>query len=118
MMAAGWEDSTDVTGMEGKLAINTQAMSNLVNIYKPSGIRREIPPNYVGRFREAFITEANEFTACCFDNTELPMRLEIALNTVSIGCALQESLLTGKRTEFGKNGRRIMPADGPFKAKL
>jgi myo-inositol 2-dehydrogenase / D-chiro-inositol 1-dehydrogenase len=118
MMAAGQEDSTEVTGTEGKLAINTQAMSNLVNIFEPSGIRREIPPNYYGRFREAFIAEANEFTACCLDNTEPPMRLEGAVNAVRIGCALQESLITGKKIEFDEIGRRIMPLDEPVKAKL
>jgi len=118
MMAAGQEDSTEVTGTEGKLAINTQAMSNLVNIYEPSGIRREIPANYYGRFREAFITEANEFTACCLDNTEPPMRLEGAVNAVKIGCALQESLLTGKKIEFDEIGRRITPTDAPLMAKL
>ena len=118
MMAAGQEDSTEITGTEGKLAINTQPISNLVNIYEPSGIRREIPPNYYGRFREAFITEANEFTACCLDNTEPPMRLEGAVNAVKVGCALQETLITGKKIEFDEIGRRITPTDEPLKAKL
>jgi myo-inositol 2-dehydrogenase/D-chiro-inositol 1-dehydrogenase len=51
MMAAGQEDSTEITGTEGKLAINTQPISNLVSIYEPSAIRREIPTHYYGRFR-------------------------------------------------------------------
>ncbi|KIW63338.1 hypothetical protein PV04_10192 [Phialophora macrospora] len=107
MMAAGQEDSTEITGTEGKLAVNTQPMSNLVHIYEPSGIRREIPPHYYGRFREAFITEANEFTACCLDDTEPPFKLEGAVAAVKIGCALQESLITGKKIEFNENGQRI-----------
>lgn len=63
MMAAGQEDSTEVIGTEGKLTNNTQPQANLVNIYEPSGIRREIRPHYYGRFRGAFITEANGSTA-------------------------------------------------------
>ncbi|ETN45969.1 uncharacterized protein HMPREF1541_00151 [Cyphellophora europaea CBS 101466] len=119
MMAAGQEDSTEIIGTEGKLAVNTQPQSNLVNIYEASGIRREIPPHYYGRFRDAFITEANEFTACCLDNTEPPFRLEGAVSAVKIGCALQESLLSGNKINFDEVGRRIpKPQDGQLKAKL
>jgi myo-inositol 2-dehydrogenase / D-chiro-inositol 1-dehydrogenase len=123
MMAAGQEDTTEITGTEGKLAVNTQPASNLVNIYDSTGIRREIPPHYYGRFREAFITEANEFTACCLDNTEVPFRLEGAVNAVRIGCALQESLITGKKIEFNEIGQRIMPGmleadEAPLLARL
>ena len=121
MMSAGQEDSTEVTGTEGKLAINTQPQANLVHIYEPSGIRREIPVNYYGRFRDAFITEANEFTACCLDDTEAPIRLEGAVNALKVGCALQESLVTDRKIEFDEIGRRVTPAaarEEPLKTKL
>ncbi|RHZ66745.1 Gfo/Idh/MocA family protein [Aspergillus thermomutatus] len=107
MMAAGQEDSTEITGTTGKLAVNTQPALNLVNIFEPTGIRREIPPHYYGRFRDAFITEANEFTACCLDDTEPPMKLEGAVSAVRIGAALQESLITRKKIEFDEQGQRI-----------
>lgn len=130
MMAAGQEDcrpapldlplyihpactdptATEITGTAGKLAVNTQPATNLVNIYEPSGIRREIPPHYYGRFRDAFITEANEFTASCLDDTPSPMRLEGAVAAVQIGCALQESLITGKKIEFDERGERVTRA--------
>uniref|UniRef100_A0A0D6QVL3 Gfo/Idh/MocA-like oxidoreductase N-terminal domain-containing protein n=1 Tax=Araucaria cunninghamii TaxID=56994 RepID=A0A0D6QVL3_ARACU len=106
MMAAGQEDSTEITGNAGKLAINTQPMTNLVNIYEPTGIRREIPPHYYGRFKDAFIVEANEFTACCLDNKPLPMKLDGAVKAVAIGQALQESLITGQKIEFDETGAR------------
>ena len=67
--------------------------------------------HYYGRFREAFVTEANEFTACCLDNTEPLVRLEG--RDQCCWCALQESLTTGKRI-----GRRITPTDEPLKTKL
>ncbi|KAJ9384168.1 hypothetical protein DTO063F5_4901 [Paecilomyces variotii] len=111
MMAAGQEDSTEITGTAGKLAVNTQPAANLVNIYEPTGIRREIPPHYYGRFRDAFITEANEFTASCLDNTPPPMKLEGAVAAVRIGCALQESLITGRKIDFDEKGNRITLAN-------
>ncbi|KAK5520314.1 hypothetical protein LTR21_002005 [Exophiala xenobiotica] len=105
--------ATEITGTKGKLAINTQPQTNLVNIYEPSGIRREIPPHYYGRFRDAFINEANEFTACCLDDTPPPMKLEGAVNAVRIGCALQEALITGKKIEFDEQGRRMNAGQEP-----
>ena len=114
--------ATEITGTRGKLSVNTQPMSNLVNIYEPSGIRREIPPHYYGRFRDAFITEANEFTACCLDDTPAPMKLEGAVNAVRIGVALQEALITGRKIEFDEAGRRISQGqaadEGLEKARL
>ncbi|CAJ2512954.1 Uu.00g010730.m01.CDS01 [Anthostomella pinea] len=89
-MAAGQGDTTKIIGREGKIAVNTQSMLNRVNMYESTGIRREIPPDYYGRFKEAFITEANEFTACCLDDTTPP----------------KESLGTGRKIEFDESGNR------------
>ncbi|KAJ5176529.1 uncharacterized protein N7482_002406 [Penicillium canariense] len=110
MMAAGQEDCTEIFGTNGKIAINTQPLLNLVNLYESTGIRREIPADYYGRFREAFITEANEFTASCLDDTKPPLRLEAAVKAVTIGCALQESLITGQKIEFEEDGKRVEAA--------
>ncbi len=107
MMAAGQDDATEIIGTEGKLQVNAQPMSNLVNIYDAGGVRREIPPHYYGRFEQAFVTEANEFTAACLDNTPLPMKLAGAVQAVKIGCALQEAMTTGKKIFFDEVGRRI-----------
>lgn len=110
MMAAGQEDTTEIFGTKGKIAINTQPQLNHVNLHEATGIRREIPEDYYARFREAFITEANEFTEACLDNKPLPMNLDGAVKAVSIGAALQESLITGKKIEFDESGRRIEKA--------
>jgi len=110
MMAAGQDDATEIIGTEGKLTVNAQPMSNLVNIYEPTGVRREIPPHYYGRFEQAFVTEANEFTAACLDDLKLPMKLTGAVQAVKIGCALQESLNSGKKIYFDEVGRRVEKA--------
>ena len=107
MMAAGQEDTTEIIGTKGKLAVNTQPALNLVNIYDGDGIRREIPQHYYDRFEYAFVTESNEFTACCLDNKPLPLKLSAAVQAVRIGCALQESLITGEKIFFNEAGNRI-----------
>ena len=110
MMAAGQEDVTEIVGTKGKLSVNLQPQMNLVNIYEPTGIRREIPAHYYDRFEEAFVLEANEFTACCLDDVKLPMKLTGAVQAVKIGCALQESLRTGRKIWYDETGQRIEKA--------
>lgn len=79
MMAAGQHDVTEIVGTKGKLAVNANPHSNLVEIHEPTGVRRELPPNYYSRFEYAFVAEANEFTTICLDNTELPFKLSGAV---------------------------------------
>jgi predicted dehydrogenase len=107
MMAHGQEDTTEVIGTEGKLSVNCNPQRNLVNFYHSEGITREAPSNFIGRFGPAFVTEANEFTAACLDNTPLPMKLSNAVKAVEIGAYLQEALVTGKQIHFDEIGRRV-----------
>ncbi|KAI9665704.1 MAG: hypothetical protein M1821_003638 [Bathelium mastoideum] len=110
MMAAGQHDMTEIIGTEGKVTVNANPLTNLVEMSEPSGVRREIPPHYYGRFEQAFVTESNEFAAACLDDTKLPFKLTGAVQAVKIGCALQESLNTGKKIFFDETGRRIEKA--------
>ncbi|KAF5617016.1 myo-inositol 2-dehydrogenase [Fusarium sp. NRRL 52700] len=107
MMAAGQHDMTEVIGTQGKLAINANPVGNLVEMYEATGVRRQIPGDYYGRFEHAFVTEANEFTSSVLDNNKLPFKLTGAVQAVKIGCALQESLNSGKKINFDETGRRI-----------
>lgn len=107
MMAAGQEDSTEIIGTKGKLTVNTQPAINLVNIFESNGVRRELPQHYFDRFKDAFLTEAREFTDCCLDDTPVPLQLDGAVEAVRIGYALQESLISGKKIFFDEQGKRI-----------
>lgn len=107
MMAAGQHDMTEIIGTEGKVVVNGAPQTNLVEVHEASGVRREIPPNYYGRFEQAFVNEANEFTECCLDDKPLPMKLSAAVQAVKIGCALQESFRSGLKIEFDEIGSRV-----------
>lgn len=106
MMAAGQEDTTEIIGTKGKLAVNTQPAMNHVNLYDDTGVRREIPQTYWDRFEYAFVTEANEFTGAVLDNKPLPLELTAAVQAVRIGAALQESLISGQKIFFDEQGNR------------
>jgi myo-inositol 2-dehydrogenase/D-chiro-inositol 1-dehydrogenase len=108
MMAAGQHDETEIIGTEGKISVNGSPATNLVEVHEVGGIRREIPQDYYGRFEEAFVREGVEFTDCCLDNTPLPFGLGSAVQALEIGVALQESLRTGRKIEFGEDGERVV----------
>lgn len=110
MMAAGQHDMTEIIGTNGKLVVNGAPQTNLVEMHEPAGVRRVIPLDYYGRFKDAFIAEANEFTECCLDNTPLPYKLSEAVSALRIGCALQESLRTGCKIHFDDVGNRVETA--------
>ncbi|PYH43515.1 putative NAD binding Rossmann fold oxidoreductase [Aspergillus saccharolyticus JOP 1030-1] len=110
MMPHGQEDTTEVIGTEGKLSVNINPQRDFVNYYHPGGITREVPPNFVGRFGEAFVREANEFTAACLEGTALPVRLGNAVKAVEIGAYLQEALVSGRQIRFDEIGRRVEAA--------
>lgn len=107
MMAAGQEDTTEIIGTKGKLTVNAQPQMNLVNIFDDSGVRREFPQTYYDRFEYAFVTEANEFTACVLEDRKLPLDLNAAVQAVRIGAALQESMVGGKKIFFDEAGNRV-----------
>lgn len=107
MMAAGQHDMSEIIGTKGKLTVNASPTNTLVEMHEATGIRREIPADYYGRFEHAFVTEANEFTAACLENLELPFKLSGAVQAVKIGCALQESLNSGHKISFDEQGNRI-----------
>lgn len=102
MMAAGQEDTTEIICERGSLRVNMQVRKNHVEIHDAQGARRALPQHYYERFREAFVTEANEFTESCLDNLPAPIKLESAVKAVSIAQALQKSLITGEKTHFTK----------------
>ncbi|KAH6997461.1 hypothetical protein EDB80DRAFT_781252 [Ilyonectria destructans] len=107
MMAGGVHDMTEIIGTKGKVAVNTNPSSSLVEVHESNGIRRELPQDYYARFEYAFVAMTNEFTAACLDNTELPFKLSGAVKALTIGSALQESMKSGKKINFDETGRRI-----------
>ncbi|KAF3769417.1 NAD(P)-binding protein [Cryphonectria parasitica EP155] len=110
MMAHGQEDTTEIIGTEGKLSINANPQQNLVNLYHPGGITREVPAHYYGRFEQAFVRESIEFTEACLDDKPLPLKLTNAVKAVEIGSLLQEALVSGRQIRFDETGKRIETA--------
>ncbi|KAF2016896.1 NAD(P)-binding protein [Aaosphaeria arxii CBS 175.79] len=117
MNAPGQHDMTEIIGTTGKLAVNSNPTTGLLESHRPDGIQRDIPQNYYERFEQAFVEEAREFTDAVLENKQLPIDLESSVEAVRIGVALQESLRSGKKIWFDREGKRV-DQDGQAKARL
>ncbi|KAL0255054.1 hypothetical protein SLS55_009581 [Diplodia seriata] len=107
MMAAGQEDTTEVICQKGSVRVNMQGRKSHVEVHDSLGARRELPRHSFDRFSDAFVTEAREFTACCLDNTPLPVSLESSVRAVAIGQALQHSLVSGEKLRFDERNAKL-----------
>lgn len=108
MMASGQHDMTEIIGTKGKIVVNGNPATDLVEMWEADGIRREIPQTYWGRFREAFLMEGKEWVEACLERgKELPFELAGAVRAVGIAVALQESLVLGRRIDFDERGKRV-----------
>lgn len=107
MMAAGQEDTTEIICEKGSLRVNMNGRKNHVEVHDSLGARRELPQHYYDRFREAFVTEANEFIAACVNDTPVPITLNSSARAVAIGSALQRSLISGTKIEVDERTQKI-----------
>ncbi|KAF2639109.1 NAD(P)-binding protein [Massarina eburnea CBS 473.64] len=115
MNAPGQHDMTEIIGTKGKLTVNANPTTGLLESHLPTGIHRDIPQTYYDRFEFAFVEEARQFTDAVLDDKVVPVDMESSVEAVRIGVALQESLRSGKKLFFDEEGNQV--EDGA-KAKL
>jgi myo-inositol 2-dehydrogenase/D-chiro-inositol 1-dehydrogenase len=114
MNASGQHDMTEIIGTKGKLAVNSNPMTNLLESHTSNGVERSVPQNYYERFEQAFVEEARQFTDSVLEGKSVPIDLESSMEAVKIGVALQDSLRNGRKIFFGQDGERM----GEARAKL
>jgi myo-inositol 2-dehydrogenase/D-chiro-inositol 1-dehydrogenase len=107
MNPPGQHDMTEIIGTKGKLAVNSNPTTGLLESHLSSGIHRDIPQNYYERFEHAFVEEAKQFTDAVLDDKAVPVDMESSVEAVRIGVALQESLRSGRKILFDRRGERV-----------
>ena len=117
MNPPGQHDMTEIIGTTGKLSVNANPTTGLLESHLPTGIHREIPQNYYERFEGAFVEEARQFTDAVLDDKPVPIDLAGSVEAVRIGVALQDSLRSGRKIIFDRDGKRV-DEDGAVRAKL
>jgi len=114
MNPPGQHDMTEIIGTTGKLSVNANPSTGLLESHLATGIHRDIPQNYYERFEHAFVEEARQFTDAVLENKAVPIDLESSMEAVRIGVALQDSVRSGVKISFDKEGRRVEPGtEGP-----
>ncbi|KAF2711968.1 NAD(P)-binding protein [Pleomassaria siparia CBS 279.74] len=107
MNPPGQHDMTEIIGTTGKLSVNANPTTGLLESHLATGIHRDIPQNYYERFENAFVEEARQFTDAVLEGKTVPIDLESSMEAVRIGVALQESLRSGKKIWFGREGNQV-----------
>lgn len=105
----GHECYTEIYGSTGKAVVNGNPSLNRVEIRDQYGVRTESHPTYYERFKEAFVTEINEFAACCLDDKPVPVSIDDAVKAAKIADALTISFRTGQPVFFDEQGQIIPP---------
>lgn len=110
MNSSGQHDMTDIIGTTGKLSVNANPASTLMESHTSNGIHRDIPQNFFERFEHAFVKEAHQFVDAVLEDKPTPIDLESSVLAVSIGTLLQESLRSGRKLFFDRAGNRVEEA--------
>lgn len=105
--AHGHDVCTEVTGTTGKIMVNVMPKQNNVVIADKLGMRNEVQVEYWQRFEHAFALEANEFVQSVLQDKPVPLPLELGMKVMTIGRALQDSLVSGRVVRFNEQGKRI-----------
>ncbi|KAK7393991.1 hypothetical protein QQX98_013226 [Neonectria punicea] len=109
--AAGYHNASEIFGTAGKLSINLRPWINRVELCDGDGFLKVEPtPSWYDRYKSAFVIEANEWVAAVLDKKPLPIPLRSALTSLVIAQALQDSLRTGRKIEFSRDGQPKVPA--------
>ncbi|CAM1507976.1 Fc.00g048240.m01.CDS01 [Cosmosporella sp. VM-42] len=101
----GYDNATEIFGTTGKLSINLIPRRNALEICDADGfVKTSVHPGWYERYSSAFVTEAVSWVDAILDNKPLPVPLRSSLTSLKIATALQESLRTGHKIFFDRDG--------------
>jgi myo-inositol 2-dehydrogenase / D-chiro-inositol 1-dehydrogenase len=108
--AHGYDNATEIFGTAGKLSINMTPRRNRVEICDGDGfVKVEPTPGWYDRYQSAFVAEANTWVEAVLHDKPMPIPITSSMRSLTIAMALQDSLSTGRRIEFSKEGARLDP---------
>ncbi|TKX21848.1 oxidoreductase-like protein 22 [Elsinoe australis] len=109
--AHGYDNATEIFGTAGKISVNLRSKLNAIEVCDADGmIKTPGQPTWYDRYKEAFVHEAVAWVDAVLDGKPMPVPLQSSLVSLKIATALQESLRTGQKIFFDR--------DGSLKSKL
>jgi myo-inositol 2-dehydrogenase/D-chiro-inositol 1-dehydrogenase len=108
--AHGFDNVCELWGTDGKLMVNSTPRKNRVQLCGRDGYTKVEPDlTWYDRYVPAYVDEANTWVDAILDAEPLPIPLRSSLKSLIIANGLMESLRTGRKVEFTKEGNP-MPA--------
>ncbi|KAM5345665.1 hypothetical protein ACJ41O_011526 [Fusarium nematophilum] len=103
--AHGYDNATEIFGTAGKISINLIPRSSAIEICDRDGfVKTPAHPGWYERYEEAFVSEAVGWVDAVLDGKPVPVPLRSSLTSLKIATALQESLRTGQKIFFDRDG--------------
>lgn len=102
-----FDNATEIFGTAGKLSINLLPRVNAVELLDGDGaVKAQAHPGWYERYAPAFVTEAVAWVDALLDGEPMPVPLRSSLTSLKIATALQDSLRTGRKVYFTREGER------------
>lgn len=101
----GYDNPTEIFGTAGKLSVNLVSRQHAVELCDADGyMKTKGHPGWYDRYAWAFVDEANMWVDALLDEKPLPVPLRSSLTSLKIATALQQSLRTGQKVFFTRDG--------------
>jgi myo-inositol 2-dehydrogenase/D-chiro-inositol 1-dehydrogenase len=105
MASHGYDNATEVFGTSGKISINLHPRNNALELCDSDGfVKTPAHPGWYERYALAFVNEVTAWAAALLTGEPMPVPLRSSLVSLKIATALQESLRTGEKIFFDKDG--------------
>lgn len=96
----GYNVETEIIGTKGILRIANVPQKNMVEILDNYGVRKECSQNFLERFEKSYLSEANEFISCIFENRKPEITVNDGTQVSRIAYRCKESFETGTLLAF------------------
>ncbi|GKZ37783.1 hypothetical protein AbraIFM66950_009541 [Aspergillus brasiliensis] len=106
--AAGYDNQSEIWGLEGKIGVKATPRRDRVEVSDVRGIHTDAIPTWYDRYAPAFVSEAIGWVEAILEGKPMPVPLSSSWKALVIADALQESLRTGTRVNFDRDGKRLL----------
>lgn len=106
--AHGYDSQSEIFGTAGKVSVNLTSRRTRVEVCDGDGfIKTEPTPSWYDRYKDGFVAEVNGWVNAVLDDAPMPIPLRSSLTGLIIATSLQESLKTGQKIHFDRNGKQL-----------
>lgn len=103
----GYDNASEIFGTKGKISINLTPRRNALELCDDFGsVKAMAHPGWYERYADAFVQEVREWVDAVVFHRPMPVPLRSSIMSLKIATALQESLRTGQKISFDRDGNR------------